>query len=81
MTPFATAAFGYLLGLVLATVLYIALSCASLPELIVVEDFAKDAGSDVDPCDACWEDCGKTDAQIPTIFCAERCNEICAGTP
>src|SRR5262245_35998274 len=31
-----------------------------------------------DPCEACWESCGREEDQLSVMKCAQQCNEICA---
>lgn len=65
---------GFLFGLALAILVSIFLlaKCTDRPSLDVRQ------GETIDPCVACWDACGKTDAQIPTIYCSQECNTICA---
>jgi hypothetical protein len=33
-----------------------------------------------DPCEACWDSCGREDDQLSVIRCSQQCNTICAAT-
>jgi hypothetical protein len=33
-----------------------------------------------DPCEACWDSCGREDDQVSVIKCTLQCNQICAPT-
>lgn len=56
----------------------LALSCAHGESYEAPPELA-DAG---DPCDACWEECGRKDNFRDVVFCSHRCNFLCvAGDP
>jgi hypothetical protein len=63
---------GMFLGTALTLVLIgvLLLSCAS-------SEPARE-GTTIDPCVACWDACGRTDAFAPTLYCSQECNSLCA---
>lgn len=75
-----------LLGIVLAFVIAVVLlGCEPTVEVDAVQiappvfnvTVVQCDGGPLDECELCWYMCGKTTAQIPTIYCSQACNELC----